>query len=85
MGLKGSNIQCLMGVTLGTLQQSLVKIGLFTNSFQKIGPKGLKYTGFNESHLGMVIRKFGEDPSITLPWAISSQKFPGCDYNSMPK
>ena len=32
-----------------------------------IGPKKLKYRWFNEDHLGVVIMKFGEDQSITLP------------------
>ena len=67
LGLKGSNFQGLMRVILGTLQRSLVNIGLFANSYQTIGPKGLKYTGFNEGHPGVVLRKFGEDRSKTLP------------------
>ena len=30
-----------------------------TNSSQTIGPKGHNFTGYNEDHYGMVIRKLG--------------------------
>ena len=39
-----------------------------------IGPEGLKYTGFNEGHPGVVIRKFGEEQSKTLPVGLFSPK-----------
>ena len=58
--------QSLMDITLGTLQQSLLKIGLFSNSSQTIGPENLKYALFNEGDPGVVMRKFGEDQSKTL-------------------
>ena len=32
-----------------------------------IWSKGLKYTGFDEGHPGVVLRKLGEDQSKTLP------------------
>ena len=50
IGLKGSNFAGLMGVTLEWLLGSLVKIGLCDNSFQMIGPKGLKFLEFDGSH-----------------------------------
>ena len=56
-----------MGVTLGALQQSLVKIALFANSSHMIGPKRLKYTEFSEGPPGVVTRKFGEDQSKAQP------------------
>ena len=59
---------------------------MFTDFFQTIEPKGLKYTGFNEGHPGLVIRKFGEDQSKTMPVGLFfSQKLPGCGHNSMPE
>ena len=37
----------------GDIIRSSVKISLFANSSQIIEPKGLKYTGLNEGHLGV--------------------------------
>ena len=45
----------------------MVKIGLFANSSQIIVPKGLKFSGFDGGHHGVVTRKFGEDQIKTLP------------------
>ena len=67
LGLRGSDFWGLMEITLGTLLQSLIKIGLFTNSSQTFGSKGFKYTGFNEGHPEVVISKFGQDQSKFLP------------------
>ena len=53
---------------------SLVKIGLFANSCQTNGPKWLIYTGFNEGHPGVVIRKFHGDQSETQPVGLLSPK-----------
>ena len=64
-----------MGVTLGTLKQSLVKNGLLANSSQMIGPKGLKISAFDGDYPGVVARKFGEDRSKTLPVELFSQNF----------
>ena len=54
-----------------------MKIGLLSNSSETIGPKGVKFSGFDGGHLGVVIRKFGEDQSKTLPacGATFSQNF----------
>ena len=43
-------------------------VGLFFgNSSQTSVPKGLQFEIFNKSHCGVVIRKFGEYLSKTLP------------------
>ena len=55
-----------MGVTLGWLYRSLVKIGLFNVSSQ-IEPKGLKFSVFDGGHPWVIKRKCGEDQSKTLP------------------
>ena len=51
---------------------------LFTCSFvcpvTTPGPKGLKYTRFNEDHPGVVIRKFSEDQIIPYPWVYFPSK-----------
>ena len=44
---------------------NLVKICLFSNSYQPIEFKGLKFSGF-DGHSGVVIRKFVEDPKKHL-------------------
>ena len=44
-----------------------MKIGLYTNSSEMIGPNGLKFSGFYGSHPGLVIRWFGKSQSKTLP------------------
>ena len=59
-----------------------MKIGLFDNSLQTIGPKALKSSGFDG---GVVIRKFGEEWSKILPMQLFFSKSPAWDYNSMPK
>ena len=61
-------------------------VGLFANSSRMIGPKGLKFLGFDGSHPGVVIRKFGEEQSRILHVGLFfSLKYPGCDQNSMPE
>ena len=48
-----------------------MKIGLFTNSSQVIGSKRLKFQGLMGSHWdGVVMRKFGEDQSKTMPMGL---------------
>ena len=39
-----------------------------------IGPIGLKFSEFNQCHHGVVIRKYGEDQSETLPMGLFSPK-----------
>ena len=65
---------------MGTLLQSLGKIGLFANSSQTIGTKGLTFLGFDGITLGVIIRKFGEDGVKPCPWGFFffPSKFPGC-------
>ena len=49
-----------------------------------VGPKGLKFSGFDGGHPVVVIRKFGGDQSKTLPVELFFPlKFPGCGRNSM--
>ena len=48
-------------------------------------PKGFNFSGFDGGHPGMVIRKFGEDQSKTLPMGLFSPKFPGWGHNSVPE
>ena len=36
----------------------------FSNSSQKIVPKGLPFSGFDGGHPRVVIRKFSEDPFV---------------------
>ena len=52
-----------------------------------MGPKGLKFSGFDGGHLGVIIRKLGEDQSKTLPVGLfpSLKFFAGCGHNSMPE
>ena len=52
---------------MGISKQNLVEVGVFANYSQPIGPKGLKYTRFNEGHPWVVIREFGVDQSKTMP------------------
>ena len=40
---------------------------LYTNSFQMIGPKGLKFLRFDVGYHEVIIRKFSEYWSKTLP------------------
>ena len=54
---------------------------LFDNSSQMIGPKGLKFSGFD----GVVITRFGEDCSETLPVNLFFPKCPGWGHNSRPE
>ena len=58
-----------------------MKFGLFKNSSQPIGPKGLKLSGFD----GVVIRKFGEDRSKALPLVLLFSQFSDWNHNSMPE
>ena len=44
-----------------------MKIGLFNNFSQTIGPKGINFLSFDGGLPGVVITKFGEDQSKTLP------------------
>ena len=37
-----------------------MKVDLFANYSQMIGPKEFKFSGFDGDHPGVVIRKFGE-------------------------
>ena len=53
-----------------------MKIRLFDNSSQMIGPKiRLKFEGFDGGYPGVVIRKLGEDWSKTLPVGLFFSKF----------
>ena len=50
-----------------------MKISLFANSSQTIGPKELKYAWFNGGQPGMVMRNFfGEEKSKILTMAVFS-------------
>ena len=49
-----------------------MKIGLFDDSSQTIGPKGLKFSGFDKGYPGVIIKKFGEDMSKTMPVGVTT-------------
>ena len=52
---------------------------------QRIGHKGIKFSGFGKSHTGVVIRKCDEDWSKSLPLGLFSSNFPGWGQNSIPE
>ena len=60
---------------------------LLGNYSQAIGPKGLNLSGFDGSHPGVVIRKFGKDQSKTLPVGLFFflLEISGRGHNSMPE
>ena len=57
----------------------------FNNFSQTIRPKGLKFSGFDAGHPGVVIRKFSGDQSKTLPVGLFLSKCPGWGHNSIPE
>ena len=64
---------------MGTFSNLTIVINLFVclfgNSSQTIGPKGLKFSGFDGGQPGVFIRTFGEDRSKTLTVELLFQIF----------
>ena len=58
--------------------------GLFDNSSQTIGPKGLNFSEFDGGHPEVIIRMFGEDWSKPCPWGYFISKFPGWGHSIAP-